>query len=129
MQHDRNTAEAFIRDALLSLIVLLFAYGAFDDITTDHDTSFTFEYTALAMCAVWLGSVAVRLLRLGYRTVGITSLVVLAGALWGQRAIGREMTPGFWPGYVVTAGAFLWFLVLAIGLLVHGVRARRSALC
>jgi hypothetical protein len=126
---DQKTAGILIRDGWLSFVVLLFAFAAFDDITTDNATSFRIEYTALALCAVWLGFVAVRLLRLGHRTLGIASLTVLAGAAWGQSAIGRGISPGFWPGYVVTTAAFLWFLALVIGLLVQGFRARRSASC
>jgi hypothetical protein len=126
---DRNTAGILIRDGMLSFVALLLAFAAFDDITTDNATSFRVEYTMLVICAVWLGSVAVRLLRRGYRTLGIASLAALAAALWGQFAIGRAITPGFWPGYVVTDGAFLWFLALAVGLLVQGFRARRSPSC
>jgi hypothetical protein len=113
----------FIRDGLLSFVVLLLAFAAFDDITTDKATSFRVEYTVLATCAVWFGSLAVRLLRLGYRTFGMVSLAALAGALWGQSAMHPDITPGFWPGYLVTIGAFLWFLALAISLLVLGSRA------
>jgi hypothetical protein len=127
MQHDRDTARLFARDAWVSFVVLVLAFAAFDDITTDNATSFRFEYTALAICALWLGSMAVRLLRFGYQTPGIVSLAVLAAALWGQRTIGPGSTVGFWSGYVVTMGAFLWFLALAICLLVLGCRTRCSA--
>ena len=126
MPHHRNSTEILIRDALLSFVVLLFAFGAFDDITTDNDTSFAVEYAMLALGAAWFVSLAVRLLRLGYRMLGIASLAALAGALWGQRAIGQGITPVFWPGYLATAGAFLWFLVLAISLLVLAARSWAS---
>jgi len=124
---NRDIARVFIRDGLVSLIVLLFAYGAFDDITTDNATSFRFEYGMLAACALWLGSVGLRLLRLGHRRLGIASLAILGGALWGQRAIGPNPTPHFWPGYLITLGAFLWFLALAVGLLVRGSRTATAA--
>lgn len=113
----------FIRDAVVSFGALLLVFAAFDDITTDRTaTSFTVEYMALLACAIWFGFVAVKLIRHGYRTLGILSLVALAGALWGQRAIGPGIRPGLWPEYVITTGAFLWFLALAITLLALGSR-------
>jgi hypothetical protein len=126
MPQNRNTGALFIRDGALSFLALLLAFAAFDDITTDNATSFKVEYALLVACAVWYGVVGVRLLRLRYRTLGVASLAALAGALWGQRAIGPGMTPGFRPEYVVVTGAFLWFLALAISLVVLGSRASRS---
>ena len=118
----------FVHDALVSFGAVLLVFAAFDDITTDLTaTSFTIEYTALLACAIWFGVVAVRLIRLGYRTLGMLSLAALAGGLWGQRAIGPGITPGLWPEYVITTSAFLWFLALAISLLVLGYRSRSTA--
>ena len=112
-------SQLFIRDAVVSFGALLLVFGALDDIATDKTaTSFTAEYTALVVCALWFGFVAIRLIRASYRTLGILSLVALAGGLWGHRAIGPGVRPGLWPEYVITTGAFLWFLALAISLLI-----------
>ena len=115
-------SSGFLRDALISLAALLLVFAAFDDITTGNSTHFTVEYTVLVLCAAWFGFVAVRLMRLGRRTLGVLSWVALLGALWAQRGIGPGITPGLWPEYVVMTGAFLWFLALAAALVVLGCR-------
>ena len=118
-----DVRRLFIRDGVVTFGALLLVFAAFDDITTDRSaTSFTVEYTALLACAMWFGFVAMKLIRRGHRTLGILSLLALAGALWGQRAIGPGIRPGLWPEYVVTTAAFLWFLALAITLLALGSR-------
>lgn len=124
MHHIRQGTGGFLRDALISFVALLLVFAAFDDITTDHSTRFTAEYTALAACAVWFAYVAAKLIRLGHGTLGMISLVALLGALWGQRGIGPGITPGLWPEYVVTTGAFVWFLALAGILVVLGEMRR-----
>lgn len=120
--HDRRAGMRLLRDALISFVVLFLVFAAFDDITTDNATRFTVEYTVLIACAAWLGWLALGLIRSVHRTLGLVSLAALAGALWGQRGIGPGITPGLWPAYVVTTGAFLWFVALAMVLLVLGVR-------
>lgn len=115
--------DVLLTHALFAFVALFFVFAAFDDITTDHATSFRVEYTALAACAVYLGFLAARLINLGHRTLGSLSLVALAGALWGQRGIGPGVAPGLWPEYVVTTGAFLWFTSLAVVLFVLGCRS------
>ena len=119
-----------IRDGLISLCALLLVVAAFDDITTDNATDFTAEYVVLLICAAWFGYVAFRLTRYGHRTLGILSLVALAGAAWGQQTVGQGTTRGGLPGYLVTAGAIFWFLGLTSTLLFLGwrnvVRVRRD---
>jgi hypothetical protein len=125
---ERQQAGLRIWYALVTLFVLYIVFAAFDDITTDNATSFTFEYVALAGCAVWLAFLSVALIRARLKVLGTVSLIALAGALWGQREIGPGITPGLWPAYVVTTGAFLWFVALSFILLVLGWRAAsRSA--
>jgi hypothetical protein len=121
---DRHARIFFIRDALISFGVLLLAYAAYDDITTDNDTDFRFEYAMLVACTIWFGFVALRLIRVGHQALGGLSLLALVSALWAQLEIGRGITPGLWPAYVVTTGAFLWFLALATVLLALGWRRR-----
>ena len=45
--------------ALTTIVVLLLAYAAFDDITTDNDTDFRLEYGMLILAALWMAYVAV----------------------------------------------------------------------
>jgi hypothetical protein len=118
----RHSGQFLLRDALISLVALLLAFAAFDDITTDNSTRFTTEYIVLLGCALWFGFLAVRLIRVGRRTLGFLSLLALSGALWGQRGIGTDITPALWPEYVVTIGVFLWFLALTATLMVLGRR-------
>ena len=123
----RDVEGLFLRDGLISFFTLLIVFGAFDDITTDNSTNFTPEYTVLVACALWFGFVAVRLIREGYRTVGMVSLAALLGALWAQRGIGPGNAPVLWSEAVVIIGAFLWFLALASMLLVLGRRGMKRA--
>jgi hypothetical protein len=87
------------------MAALLLVFAAFDDITTDRATSFPLEYTTLVAVAVWLLFIAVRLMRHGYGVLGAISLVALASAVWGQRAVGPgvvwgKRAAGFKPEYV-----------------------------
>jgi len=50
-----------LRDALLTLTAVLFAFAALDDITTDNATTFTSEWLGLGVCAAWLLTVSWRL--------------------------------------------------------------------
>jgi hypothetical protein len=118
----RHSAGISLRDGLISFVVILLAFAAFDDITTDNSTHLTVEYTALVLCAVWFVFVAARLIRLGRRTLGMLSLVALLAALWAQRGIGPGITPGRWPEYLAMIGVFFWFLALAAILAVFGWR-------
>ena len=45
--------------AAVTVVVLLLAYAALDDITTDNATSFRVEYGFLILSAGWLAFVAV----------------------------------------------------------------------
>ena len=53
------------RNWIISIVALLLAYAAFDDIMTDNATSFTVEYTMLAACGAWFAFLAVKRLRRG----------------------------------------------------------------
>ena len=99
--------------AVITVVVLLLIFAAFDDITTDDATTFRVEYTFLIVSAGWLLFFAWLLIRGGHRTLGVASLVALAGALWAQRAIGPRMPAGLRPEYIVMIAAYLWFWVLA----------------
>jgi hypothetical protein len=118
----RHTSGFLLRDGLISFVVVLLAFAAFDDITTDTSTHFTAEYTALVASAAWCGFVAASLIRLGRRTLGMLSLIALLVGLWAQRGIGPGITRGLWPEYVAMIAVFLWFLALAATLVVLGWR-------
>jgi hypothetical protein len=119
----RARAVALVRDGAVTFVLVLLSFAAFDDITTGHETDLTLEYGTLLVVAGWLSFVTFRLIRASHRVLGAMSIVVLAGALWGQLEIGPGITPGLWPAYVVTASAFLWFIAVAVVLLVSGWRA------
>jgi len=119
----RARAVALIRDGALTFAALLLSFAAFDDITTGNETDFTLEYGAVLVCTGWLFVVTFRLIRASRRVLGTVSFVLLAGAIWGLREIEPGITPGLWPAYVVTASAFLWFIVVSAVLLVSGWRA------
>lgn len=116
----RSRSIASLRDGAVTCAVLLLSFAALDDITTGNETDLTLEYGALLISAGWLLFVTFRLIRTSRRVLGAISFAVLAGALWGQREIGPGITPGLWPAYVVTASAFLWFLIITIVLLLSG---------
>ncbi len=120
-----DSAGSSLAYGLLTAVVLLIVFAAFDDITTDNDTDFRQEYAGLVACAAWLAFLAVRFVRHHQRVLGGISLVALAVALWGQRGIGPGIVPGLWPEYVATTGAYIWFWALTLVLLWRGLHARR----
>ncbi|HEU4939226.1 MAG TPA: hypothetical protein VFT39_22415 [Vicinamibacterales bacterium] len=115
-----------VRDAVITIIALLLVFAAFDDITTDNATTFSVEYSALAICAAWLAFVSVRLWRTHHRILGSVSALALIAGVWAQRAIGRDMAAGLRLEYVVLPAAYVWFWAVAIALLWLGWRQHRS---
>lgn len=111
-----------LRDAVLTFGAVLLAFAAFDDITTDAATTFTFEWLALGGCAVWLLAVTWRLVRAGHRWLGSMSAIVLAVGV----AAGSTIRPGTGPfqvEYLATTAGLIWFLGLS-GIL--AIQARRQ---
>jgi hypothetical protein len=113
----------------LTIAVLLLVFAAFDDITTDNATSFPLEYTLLAASAVWLLFIAVRLTRHGHGLLGGISLLALASAVWGQRAIGPgvvwgQRSGGLKPEYLAVMTAYGWFCALSLAMLWWAWRER-----
>jgi len=101
-----------LRHAAVTLGAVLLAFAAFDDITTDTDTSFTVEWFALALCGVWLLSVAWRLFQSEHRWLGSISVVALVAAV-GAGSLISAGVGSFEIGYLTTIAALLWFLALA----------------
>ena len=121
------TRKQLVFHAALTVAAVLIAFAAFDDITTDTDTSFAFEWAGLAMCAAGLATVSWRLLHGGYRRLGITSLAALAAAVTAGTVIGAGTTP-FQAQYLITVAGMLWFLSLAAILtILAGARGARYA--
>jgi|KBSSwiStaDraftv2_1062776.scaffolds.fasta_scaffold1533659_2 peptidoglycan/LPS O-acetylase OafA/YrhL len=115
-----------LRDAVLTGVAVLLAFAALDDITTDHDTSFTFERLLLAACALCLAFVASNLIRDDHRVLGGVSIAVLTIAAAAQFRVGQDTTGGRTEYLVVMAG-LLWFLVLAVVLAARAVKERPRA--
>lgn len=110
---------------VVTLAVVILAFLAFDDITTDNATSFTVEYFLLLAGAIWCLIVAVSLIGMRHFVLGGACVLVLAAAVWGQRSVGPGTIPSWQPGYVATVAALGWFLVLSVWLLVSGFTANR----
>ena len=110
-----RSRRQLLRDATVTLATNLLAFAAFDDITTDTATTFTFEWVGLAVCGAWLLIVSWRLLRSEQRWLGSISVVALVAAVGAGSAI-RPGTGHFPIEYLTTIAALLWFLGL-VGIL------------
>ena len=98
-----------LRDAVLTVTAVMIAFAAFDDITTDTDTNFTFEWLGLGVCATWLLIVSWRLLRGGHRWLGSVSVIVLVVTVGAASTI-RPGTSPFRVEYLATIAGLVWFL-------------------
>jgi hypothetical protein len=125
MEHHDDAGSRLMRDAVITFAVVVLAVLALDDITTDTAPSFALERTALVGCAVWCLVVAWRLWRQGHRVVGVLSFGLVTIAAVAQPAIGPGTVPTQF-GYLATAGALAWFLLVAAGLAALASRLRHS---
>jgi cation transport ATPase len=103
--------DRLLRDAVLTFTAVLFAFAAFDDITTDVATTFTFEWVALGLCAAWLLVVSWRLCRSEHPWLGFASVIALVVAV----GAGSTIRPGIGPfqvEYLATIAGLIWFLGL-----------------
>ena len=127
MAHWRRAEQSrreLLRDAALTLATVLLAVAAFDDITTDTATTFTFEWVGLALCGVWFVIVSWRLLRSEHRWLGAISAVALVATV----GAGSTIRPGTGPlqlAYLITIAGLLWFLGLVA--ILTGQAWRRAA--
>ena len=123
---DVPRAGAFPAEAAVTIGLVVLAWLALDDITTDNSTGFRPEYTLLAACGAWCLFLAYDLLKQGYRRMGTTSMVAVASAVWvASDGLGHKRDGGwsvFWPEYTVMLVAWLWFLALAVVLIALGRR-------
>lgn len=113
-----------LRDGLLTLIAVLLAFAALDDITTDNATTFTFEWLGLGVCAAWLLTVSWRLVRGKDRWLGSVSVIALVVAVGAGSTI-RPGTGPFQVAYLATMAGLVWFLGLAGILATRGWRLPR----
>ena len=99
---------------MLSLVLLVLAWLALDDITTDNATGrFVPEYSMLVVCGLWFTGVAAWLLIRRRVLLGIGSLVAVALAVLAFWSLPHHYAP---PSPVNYSGlvSIAWFLGLAI---------------
>lgn len=129
MENHDHGSGGLLRQAGITLAVVMLAVAALDDITTDTATAFPLERTALVGCGIWFLLVAMRLWRQGHRLIGVLSLTFLAAAALAQPMVGQGIapTPLAYVAYFVTVAALAWFLALAGTLAGFAWRQTRQA--
>jgi hypothetical protein len=70
----RSSAHLIVEGAVTLAMVIL-AFLAFDDITTDNATTFTVEYSCLLACAIWCLVLVIRLAGTRHFVLGGASAV------------------------------------------------------
>jgi hypothetical protein len=97
----------------ISIIALLCAWLALDDITTDNATEFNVEYSLLLICGVWFAGVSVWLLVRGRLVLGIVSLLAVALAVVAFWSLPHHYAPASLVNYLGLL-TLAWFLGLAV---------------
>jgi putative exporter of polyketide antibiotics len=110
-RQDAATAQGRFH-AVLTCGVVLLAFLAIDDITTDSSTTFAVERAAVIACGVWFAFIARQLWRQGRRGLAVVSAAVLGLAAVAQPAIRPGVSSGQ-VGPIVTWIALVWFLIVA----------------
>ncbi len=114
-------------EASVTLVLMLLAWLALDDITTDNSTGFHPEYSLLTFCAAWLLVFVFQMWRKSHRLRAGVSLLGLLSAAWvASDGIGHKRDGGwsvFWPEYTVITLTWFWFVGLAMLLVVRAWRA------
>lgn len=111
-----------MRDSIITIVAVILAFSALDDISTDTDASFAVEYTALVICGIWFAYVSWRTHRRGRRSLGNVSIGVTVALALAQFTLWLAIGPGQWVAYVVTLIGLGWFAVLG-GILVWSDRS------
>jgi hypothetical protein len=104
-------ADQFL-NASITIVMVVLAFLALDDITTDHDTNFVVERTMVIVADAWFVLVAWRVLRLGHRGLGGLSIAVAIAAAVAQWMVGPGTAP-FRAEYLLTVLGLAWFAMLA----------------
>ena len=124
----RHAYQATLLRATLTLAAVLLSFAALHDIAGGRDSDLRNEYAALVLCGGWLLVLSIGLMRWSRPSLGVMSLVALAGAAVAQRAIGPGVAPT-WAASIVYF-AWLWFGMVALGLGASALRVgpwRRAA--
>ena len=107
---------------VLSVLLLVLAWLALDDITTDNATGrFIPEYSMLVVCGIWFASVAAWLLVRRWLLLAIGSLLAVALAVLAFWSLPHHYAPASPINYLGLI-SIAWFLALGIWLV-----ARRAA--
>jgi len=107
---------------VLSVLLLVLAWLALDDITTDNATGrFIPEYSMLVVCGIWFASVAAWLLVRRWLLLAIGSLLAVALAVLAFWSLPHHYSPASPINYLGLI-SIAWFLALGIWLV-----ARRAA--
>lgn len=129
-EHDLSETRALgpgLFVGLVTLVAMLLAMLALDDITTDNATRFPVEYRVLVAVAAWLLFVAGRLWRAGSRVnAAITVVSLAASAALSAGGIGHLRDGGwavFWPQYAALTWAWIHGAVVGILMIRRGLRA------
>jgi len=96
---------------LATVAALYLVWAAFHDIA-HGEADLTTEHALLVVSAVWFVSLAMILVRVKHRLLGVVSLVAVGAGLWGQGAVGSDAA-SLSSRSIAIAGAFLWFVMLA----------------
>jgi hypothetical protein len=112
-----ESGTALLRAAgIVSILLLVLAWLALDDITTDNATgAFIPEYSCLVVSGIWFAGLAVWLLVLRWLRLGAASVLALTLAVlafWSLPHHYAPLSPVNYSGLISIA----WFLVLAIWL-------------
>jgi hypothetical protein len=112
-QRDKNqNRQTLLRDGLISFGVVLLAFGAVDDITTDNAPTFLVERIALVCAGAWFVFLAFRLWQGHLRLVAVISVAMIGLAAWAQPLIGPGTVPND-VAYLTTIAGLAWFLFVA----------------
>ena len=98
---------------IVSILLVVVAWLALDDITTNNATTFIVEYSLLVICGAWFAAVAIWLLARRWVMAGIVSLAALSLAVVAFRPLPHHYAPASPVNYL---GLFslAWFLGLSV---------------
>jgi hypothetical protein len=98
--------------AVVSMVFLLLAFAAVDDIANVNETDVVLEYWALGICLGWFASVGIWMLRRRHPRIGGLSLIA-ALALGSVQFFGASTRAAAAPP-VVSAAAFISLAIVVI---------------
>jgi hypothetical protein len=111
---------------IASILLLVLAWAALDDITTDTATAFVPEYSILVVCGIWFTAVAVWLLVRRRALTGIISLFAIALAVVAFWSLPHHYGQGSAVNYSGLL-SLAWFLALALWMTARRGAASKNA--